>query len=80
MEPISAIDVFTQRNPAQPMKYIQMRPAVPPFKRPIVATLYAISHPTQGRTTGLETNPRLVSHVDIKIIEKPKMDTNRKFR
>jgi hypothetical protein len=40
IEAISAIVVFTKRNPIQQTKNIQMKPAVPPFTRPMVATLW----------------------------------------
>lgn len=40
MEPISAIDVFTRRNPIQQIKKTHMSPAEPPLMRPKVATLH----------------------------------------
>jgi len=81
MEPISAMDVLIQRNPIQQIKYIQIRPAVPPFTRPIVARLSTVSCPARWRrVSGPETYPRMASHVDIRMEVKPNMDTNRKFR
>jgi hypothetical protein len=62
MEAISAIEVLTARKPSQAKKNIQIRPAVPPFRRPIVDV------------------PRAVSQLHMRIIEKPKIDTKRKFR
>lgn len=44
MEPISAIDVLMNMNAIQHMRYIQIRPAVPPSSRPIWATLRTASH------------------------------------
>lgn len=39
IEPISAIDVLTQMNPIQHMRYIHISPAVPPSIKPIVDVL-----------------------------------------
>ena len=43
IEPISAMEVFTQRNPIHAKKNIQMSPAVPPLTRPMVDTLLSVS-------------------------------------
>lgn len=40
IDPISAMEVFTARKPIHVMKNIQIKPAVPPFRRPMVETLY----------------------------------------
>lgn len=39
MEPISAMEVLTQMNPIQHIRYIQINPAVPPSMRPIDVVL-----------------------------------------
>jgi len=80
MEAISAIDVFTARNPIHATKNIQIKPAVPPLISPIIAVLLpsaCLLWPSQSVSW---TNPNMVSQLAMRIIEKPKMDTNRKFR
>lgn len=58
----SSIEALTARKPNQAKKNIQIRPAVPPLRRPIVDI------------------PRAVSQLHKRIIEKPKIDMNRKLR
>jgi hypothetical protein len=39
IDAISAMEVLTSRNPIQQMKNIQIKPAVPPLRSPMVDTL-----------------------------------------
>lgn len=70
-------------KPAQAIRYIQMKPAVPPLSSamievlPLGQHLYTHTHLENGYAT---TDPNAVSHVAIRIMENPKMETNRKFR
>ena len=79
IEPISAIDVLTQINPIQQIRYIQIMPAVPPSIRPIVDVLTCLET-VLNFSFLFPTYPSIVSQLAIKIIENPKMETNLKFR
>lgn len=43
MEPISAMEVLTARNPIHATRYIQISPAVPPLIRPMMDVLLVLS-------------------------------------
>ena len=81
IEPISAIEVFTHMKPAQAIRYIQIKPAVPPLISAMIEVLPLCQLFTQlpGKCSAT-TDPNAVSHVAIRIMENPKMETNRKFR
>src|SRR5271156_868886 len=68
-------------KPAQATRYIQIKPAVPPLSSAMIEVLSSWSasfiHTWKYYAT---TDPNAVSHVAIRIMENPKMVTNRKFR
>jgi hypothetical protein len=68
-------------KPAQATRYIQIKPAVPPLISAMIEVLPCVSSlripPGKCYAT---TDPNAVSHVAIRIMENPKMETNRKFR
>jgi hypothetical protein len=80
IEAISAMEVLTSMKPIQHIKNIHINPAVPPLRSPMVETLQLTSLVSQPIiillvTAYLKEN----SHDAIRIMEKPKMDKNRKF-
>jgi hypothetical protein len=79
IEAISAIVANTSKYPIQTIRYPQIRPAVPPFMRPKMLVLY---HPSEHdiRISSKKTYIKAISHVDIKVQAKPRVEMNRKFR
>jgi hypothetical protein len=79
IEAISAIVANTNKYPIQTIRYPQIRPAVPPFRRPKMLVLH---HPSEAKigTFGKNTNIKAISHVDINVQAKPRVEMNRKFR
>ena len=79
MEAISAIVANTNKYPIQTIRYPQIRPAVPPFRRPKMLVLY---HPSEDKigTFGKNAYIKAISHVDINVQAKPRVEMNRKFR
>jgi hypothetical protein len=59
-----------------------MKPAVPPLSSAMIEVLalgQLFVH-SPWKNAMLPTDPNAVSHVAIRIMENPKMETNRKFR
>jgi hypothetical protein len=79
IEAISAIVANTNKYPIQTIRYPQIRPAVPPFKRPKMLVLCHLSEAEICRTSR-KTYIKAISHVDINVQAKPRVEMNRKLR
>jgi hypothetical protein len=67
-------------KPAQAIRYIQIKPAVPPLTSAMMEVLPSVSSIHNPGKYYATTDPNAVSQVAIRIMENPKMETNRKFR
>ena len=77
MEAISAIDTITKPMPIAVPRKTNIAPPVPPFVKGMIRVLMTCQLVLVGKMGS--THVKAVSHVAIKIIEYPKMDTKRKF-
>jgi hypothetical protein len=74
------MEVFTARKPIHATRYIHIIPAVPPLMRPIMDVLSWYQSGLFDFYYCQITDPSIVSQLAMRIMEKPKMETNRKFR